>query len=101
MLVVNTDVKLPREAALAAMIIVANHAFSSRQFDAIITSGTEGVHSKGSEHYCGHALDWRVKHVPEDKWQEIRDQIANNLGPHFDVLLELNPPHIHIEWDPK
>jgi hypothetical protein len=76
-------------------------AFALRGRDCVITGGLEGVHTKGSEHYVGHALDWRTHHIPATEAEDIRDEVAAALGADFDVLLEENPVHLHVEWDPK
>lgn len=67
--------------------------------DCIITSCTEGKHSKGSEHYKGDALDYRIRHLISGEAERIHAQIKERLGGDFDVVLEKT--HIHIEFDPK
>jgi hypothetical protein len=82
-------------------LIVASEEFASRGYDAIITSAIEGRHMFGSKHYAGSAVDFRLTHVPPTQWEDLRRNIALRLGPDYDVLLEYNPNHLHIEWDPK
>lgn len=102
MISIAPDVRLPRDAAICAMILAVKDAFESRGFEAVITSGVEGKHMRGSEHYAGHALDWRTKHLPSTTIAlEIRDEVVKRLGTDFDVILESEPPHLHTEWDPK
>lgn len=101
MIQVAPGVRLPREIALAVMVRVVEDAFEDHGSEATITSGREGTHSVGSEHYVGHALDWRTKHLPLAMAQTITATIKRALGPDFDVILEDNPPHLHIEYDPK
>jgi hypothetical protein len=93
--------RLPREIALAVMVQIVAEAFAVVGAEAIITSGVEGTHSRGSEHYVGHALDWRTRHLDPATAKSVRDDIAMRLGPDFDVILETAPPHLHVEWDPK
>jgi len=70
---------------------------------AVITSGLDGVHSHGSLHYVGKAVDARRVDWPEfndvDLAARQRTLIANQIGDDFDVIVE--PTHIHIEYDPK
>ena len=101
MLRVAPGVRLPREVALVVMVDCVTSVFAAKGFDTWITSGVEGKHSTGSKHYVGHALDWRIKHVPKEFWPEIHREIVGALGGDYDVLLENDPPHIHVEWDPK
>ena len=63
--------------------------------EAVITSGRDGKHKVDSFHYTGKAFDLRTNHV----LQALTDAIKDELGPHYDVLLETD--HIHVEWDPK
>lgn len=63
-----------------------------------VTSGAEGyrgdgVHSKNSQHYDGRAADLRVWDILE--W--YAERLRRNLSPHITVILERNPPHIHIQ----
>lgn len=106
MIQVGPGVRLPREIALAVMVRVVEEEFAIRGFEAMIRSGIEDSgpenrHIRGSEHYVGHALDWRTKNMPLEMAIDLRLAIARRLGPDFDVILEANPPHLHTEWDPK
>ncbi len=81
--------------------IVVAHEVYRRHTDVMwVTSVTDGVHKEGSLHYKGLAADLRVKHIPEGVWERLRDELQVALGPHYDVLLERKPPHIHLEHDP-
>lgn len=83
-----------------------------------ITSGHEGhdgdgVHMHGSCHYLvdqyggklrvfGEAIDVRIKTVGPSRWTALSNVVRLIYRPdYFDVVLELDPPHIHIEYDPK
>lgn len=65
-----------------------------------ITAGKDGTHKPGSLHYDGKALDLRVKNLPQALWETASNELAAAVGPQFDVLLELAPPHVHVEYDP-
>lgn len=71
------------------------------QHDITITSGSEGTHMAGSKHYTGEAIDIRTKDLTDDQRQRLWFALKQHLGPHYDVVEEFNPPHIHIEYDPK
>lgn len=54
----------------------------------------EGKHGEGE------AIDLRTYHLSLYEQQEARSRISVALGPRWDVLLEYDPPHLHIERDP-
>ena len=89
------------EALFAVM--VAQSVFAEAGCDCIITSGTDGKHSRGSEHYKGDAVDFRTRHLPGGSEGEtarlVFQKIAAALGDEYDVVLEST--HIHVEFDPK
>lgn len=68
---------------------------------AIITSGGEGRHKEGSKHYIGQAIDLRIKHIDRRLWSIITEDLSEALGPQYDVVLEAEKLHIHIEFDPE
>ncbi len=65
-----------------------------------ITSGVEGVHTVGSVHGSGNALDLRCQSKgPCTEWAMTLKQA---LGPGYDVMWENNPSggnHLHVEYD--
>lgn len=67
--------------------------------ECVITSGIEGTHSLGSEHYKGDALDFRTRDATKTQAFGIAEEVKKRLGDHFDVVLEGN--HLHVEYDPK
>lgn len=74
--------------------------FSKFGYKTVVTSITDGKHSKGSLHYHGLAVDFRIYHVPSIEQQNrIHSEIEKLLGSDFDVILEKN--HIHVEYDIK
>lgn len=90
-----------RPEVVVALIVVEG-IFREEQKDAIITSMTDGVHSRRSLHYSGAAFDCRIRHIPDsqDKWEWITKRIQDALGVDFQVILERMGPHIHIEYQP-
>lgn len=80
---------------------VAAAIICSEGYEAVCTSGVEGTHGVGSLHYVGLAGDMRTKHIPVERRKFIRDKIQAALGADYDVLLETNPDHMHLEMNPK
>ena len=88
---------LQSQMVLAYMIAVA--CYARHGYPCTITSASDSKHGPNSLHYKGKALDLRTRNVPEELRQGLRDEIANALGPQFDVVLESD--HMHMEFDPK
>lgn len=89
---------------LMALESVAYYAERLGLKELVVTSARDGVHSKGSLHPKGLALDFRTKTIKtkEGKLQFHRD-IADDLL-EFDVLLEdlgRANEHLHVEYDPR
>lgn len=82
-------------------MIVASDIFAAENLKAVVTSATSGVHGVGSLHYLGLAFDLRTKDLSLVTAQYLKDKIKAALGDEFDVILETNPPHLHVEYDPK
>jgi hypothetical protein len=82
-------------------LLVAWGVFMERGLACVITGAIEGKHSRASLHYAGDAVDLRIRHVAPDQREQIADEIRDRIGPDFDVVLESDPPHIHIEFQPK
>lgn len=67
--------------------------------ECIMTSATDGSHSRESLHYAGQAFDLRTRHVEQAKLQPAKTELQRRLGDDFDVILEGD--HFHIEYQPK
>ena len=68
-----------------------------------VTSANDSKHKNNSLHYKDSAFDIRVINViggneEIEKWVE---KIKLELGKDYDVIFEHNPPHLHLEFDPK
>ena len=64
-----------------------------------ITSALDGIHSAGSFHYYGLAIDLRIYYFDYDTVTKIVFELQNKLGTDFDVIR--HKTHIHIEYDKK
>lgn len=80
-------------------IQVAHSCFAGRGLETVVTSVTDGRHSRGSLHYQGAAFDLRTRHVPADAVASLAAGIRTALGGDFDVVVEKT--HLHVEYQPK
>lgn len=81
------------------IMVAAREAFGFFGADAIITSGQDGKHGKGSLHGAGYALDFRIRHVSRVIAEKVVERMRKALGKDYDIVLEKD--HIHGEWDKK
>ena len=100
MIKLGVDVRGIQPEILLALI-AASEVFSRYASKAIITSGLEGEHLEGSKHYDGQAIDLRIRHLDKRLWSIIAEDLEKALGPQYDVILEADKLHIHVEFDPK
>ena len=63
-----------------------------------ITCGLNGVHSAGSWHYCGAAVDLRTRYWDEAKQVRVHAELKRRL-PDYDVVF--HGSHIHLEPSDK
>ena len=64
--------------------------------DLFITAQRDGIHSNGSLHPEGLAMDFRP---PMTNHNTMYREIVHAVGPAFDLVTEGN--HWHLEYDPK
>jgi len=67
--------------------------------DTVVTSVTDGVHSRTSLHYSGSAVDFRISHIEPGRAKNLVERIRAALTDEFDVVLESD--HVHVEFQPK
>lgn len=73
--------------------------------EAVITAGTEifngikMIHSAGSFHNIGRALDFRTRFFSQAQKTLVVNELRMRLGKDYDVVLESD--HMHIEYDPQ
>lgn len=63
----------------------------------VITSARDGLHSPGSYHYYGYAIDIRTRDITYDQKQYMAYELRKNLGEYYDVVT--HKTHLHIEFD--
>lgn len=64
----------------------------------VITCARDGMHSAGSLHYYGLAVDLRIWGL-DGKVNTVATNLRNALGNKYDVIVHTT--HIHVEYDPK
>lgn len=79
------------------VLINADKIWSALGQELVVTSGLDGVHSPGSLHYYGLALDFRTRYFDEHQAAAAADALSDVLGEKFDVVL--HSTHIHVELD--
>ena len=65
-----------------------------REEGVTVTSALDGVHSAGSWHYYGFAVDFRTHYFSGDDMNEVYLTLKDKL-PEYDVVL--HSTHIHVE----
>jgi hypothetical protein len=93
-----TDLHPSLVAFLVPLGLVHLHLFD---LPVVITAGRDGLHSPGSKHHSGDAVDLRVKDLP-DKWRAAHLLVLSTLSDRFGLTVfdESNlpgQPHIHVE----
>lgn len=94
-----------------AILEKAKRVFFRMGYDCIVTGGLEGNHSENSWHYRNAALDFGVKHIPQDKREAVKLELfeefgcsPRGIGQYYDVFYEsigTDNEHFHCEDDPK
>ena len=106
MLIIKKTAKaqgLRPEMDLAVQVI--NDCFAHWGYDCVITEITGSKHGRGSLHYVGQAIDFRVNNIHGIDREKIVAKIKENLNDQYDVILEEYSnsanDHIHCEFQPK
>jgi hypothetical protein len=98
---------LVKDNVAKAIVIIAAVANEAALLDVptsvVITSVSDGTHSRNSRHYFGEAVDVRSKnfHSRAAKLLFLR-RVLNRLGPGYQGILEgegTPNEHFHLEYD--
>lgn len=81
----------PEVARLVEAVDASLHTLNLHAF---ITSGMEGTHKRGSKHYRGEAVDFRVNWSPSYRAQFF-EELTKRLGGWGRYILETD--HLHTE----
>ncbi len=80
------------------VLIEADRIWKNNGQEAVVTSGLDGVHSAGSLHYYGRAVDFRTRYFDELHKRKVAKLLREALGGSYDVIE--HSTHIHVEYDP-
>ena len=86
------------QTLLAIIIAQETVRMFNEHYRITITSVSDSIHSRGSLHYIGNAVDIRIKDMKINIEQYI-EALKKALGKNYDVVKEID--HIHIEYQPK
>lgn len=78
------------------VLVLAARIYEENGQELVITSTGEGVHSPGSLHYYGYAVDLRTHYFDVPTQNRVFEALTVAL-PEYQVLLK--DTHIHIEYD--
>lgn len=84
---------------LVLAVLVVDGVCRERAVACVVTSAVDSTHERGSLHYVGAAVDFRTRELQPAHLTAFRDDVAERLGPEYDVVLEAD--HLHVEWQPK
>lgn len=63
----------------------------------VVTSARDGMHSAGSLHYYGYAVDLRTRDFSDSAKRIVQKELQTALGSSYDVILEST--HMHVEYN--
>ena len=87
------------EKVMQRVLKEADEIWSDYGEELVITSARDGIHSAGSLHYYGLAVDLRTRYFSDQDKQRVFEELKDVLGWEYDVIL--HSTHIHVEYDPK
>jgi len=91
--------------SMRKVLKVGEAIYSKYGHDLVITAGTEAfngkdlIHSPGSLHPFGKALDFRNRFFSSSEKPKVVQELREKLGNDYDVVFHNS--HFHIEYDPK
>ncbi len=93
----NGVVLLGLKLEMRKVLIEADKVWKAHGQELTITSGLDGIHSPGSLHPYGYALDLRTRYFDKAEYTTIAAELRAALGDKYDVIVHYT--HIHIEYD--
>jgi hypothetical protein len=91
--------------SMRKVLKVGEAIYAKHNQDLVVTAGTEAfsgnnlIHSAGSLHPFGRALDFRHRFFTLEEKLKVSVELKDKLGEDYDVVL--HGSHFHIEYDPK
>lgn len=86
------------DIAMQPVLKLADIIWKQNARELVVTSARDHIHSAGSLHYYGRAVDLRIWGL-EDKIEAIATRLREGLGKDYDVIVHTT--HLHVEYDPK
>jgi len=85
------------ELPMQRVLKIADIIWKENREELVITSARDGIHSAGSLHYYGLAVDLRSRYFSADVKADVVEQLKIGLGEDYDVVA--HKTHIHVEYD--
>jgi len=83
--------------SMQPILKAAGHIWSQLGQELVVTCGMDGMHSAGSLHYYGRAVDLRTRYFDDSEKNVAQQALQEALGECYDVVLE--DSHMHVEYD--
>lgn len=87
------------EREMQPVLKMADRIWEEYGQELVVTSARDSLHSSGSLHYYGLAVDLRTRDFPENQKKDVKKELELALGSKYDVVLHSS--HMHVEFDPK
>jgi len=84
---------------MRTVLIHAERIWEKHGQELVVTAGLDGVHSAGSLHYYGLALDFRTRYFDKTVATSVANELRRILGADYQVVKHKS--HIHVEYDPR
>ena len=79
------------------VLMAADKIYKQFGQELVITCTTGFIHSAGSLHYYGYAIDLRSRYFDDFTLKQVVANLQNQLGQSYNVIAESD--HIHVEYD--
>lgn len=84
------------QVEMQPVLKIADSIWASYGKELVITSGRDSIHSAGSLHYYGYAVDLRTNYFTEDVKQQVASALKSRLPNSYQVIV--HDTHIHVEY---
>ncbi len=95
---VKSGVKLAGlKLEMRKVLVEADKLWKAHNQELVVTSTLDGVHSAGSLHPYGYAVDLRTRYFDTAEYNVLAGELRLMLGDKYDVIVHYS--HIHVEYD--